>query len=229
MPLLKTALDNPIWMALNTHQHELAEGDALARRFPLDIGPLAGMIEPSAEAYASLAKLVGPGEQLALFLDEAPALPEGWKLDVGGFLTQMVLEEKPEEPTQSFCRLTDDDVPEMLALTQLAKPGPFERRTFTLGTYLGIRENGKLVAMTGERLHLPGYTEVSAVCTHPDYRGKGYANALITAVARGIFERGEQPFLHAWADNTNAIRVYEKLGFKQRRLIHLAVVSRQIA
>lgn len=225
---LKTALDNPIWNALTSHQAYLAEGDALARRFPRDIGPLAGMDAPTEKSYAALARLVSPQEQLALFLDKPPAPPPGWAMDVEGPLTQMVLDEEISLPESAFSiqTLTDEDVPEMLALTQLTKPGPFERRTRQIGTYLGIREGGRLAAMAGERLHLTGATEISAVCTHPDFQGKGYARALIAAVAKNILERGETPFLHAWLHNTNAIRVYERLGFRQRRLIHLAVLRK---
>jgi predicted GNAT family acetyltransferase len=95
-----------------------------------------------------------------------------------------------------------------------------------LGNYWGIRESGRLVAMAGERLHLNGYTEISAVCTHPDFQGKGYAKALLAVVANHITNRGETPFLHAWIENYGAIRVYEKLGFKQRRVIHLGVIRK---
>jgi predicted GNAT family acetyltransferase len=122
--------------------------------------------------------------------------------------------------------LGSDDIPEMLALTELTKPGPFGTRTRELGTYLGIRQSGNLVAMTGERLAVPGYTEVSAVCTHPDHNGHGYAAALMKAVIKGIRDRGEIPFLHSRADNDRAVRLYERLGFKTRVELHLAVVRK---
>jgi predicted GNAT family acetyltransferase len=115
-------------------------------------------------------------------------------------------------------QLSIADVDEMLALTELTKPGPFGKRTPELGTYLGIRDGGRLVAMAGERLRLPGFTEVSAVCTHPEYQGRGFARMLISAVVRQITERGETPFLHVAQVNTRAIRVYEELGFKTRIL-----------
>lgn len=227
MTLLKTGLDNPIWEALTSHQDYLAEGDALARRFPADIGPLAGMESQSANAYAHLAKLAKVDEQLVLFLDESPSPSDEWHMDIQGHLTQMTFENGMfPQPDMAIQTLTEADIPEMLALTQLTKPGPFEQRTRELGTYVGIREEGKLVAMAGERLHLAGYTEISAVCTHPNFQGKGYAKALIMVVANQIMNRGETPFLHAWIDNVSAIRVYEKLGFKQRRVIHLAVLRK---
>ncbi len=234
-------LDNPIWHALTSDQSHLAEGAGQARRYPHDIGPLAGLPEQSSEAYADLAPLSGKdsvsgklSDQLVLFLDEPPHLPSGWVLDVGGELTQMVFE--PEWPnvlkgpaddlvsSPSPVVLGEGDIPAMLALTRLCKPGPFRQNTHQLGLYLGIYQEGHLVAMSGERLNLSGYTEISAVCTHPDYQGRGYARQLIHAVARQIQARGKTPFLHTRPDNTGAIRVYEALGFRQRRLFHLAVI-----
>ncbi len=222
-------LDNPIWSALTSHQSGLAVGDSLARRFPADVGPLAGLIDQSEAAYASLAPLGRDDEQLVLFMNEPPSPPTDWHLDVAGHLTQMVLEEAPSTVRPHWFEtriepMTEVDIPEMLVLTQLTKPGPFRQRTRELGGYVGIRESGRLAAMAGERLHMPGYTEISAVCTHPDFQGKGYAGALIISVAQKILARGETPFLHAWIDNHNAIRLYEKLGFRQRRIIHLGVV-----
>jgi predicted GNAT family acetyltransferase len=112
----------------------------------------------------------------------------------------------------------------MIELTALTKPGPFSTRTHELGTYFGIREGGKLVAMAGERLKVPGYTEVSAVCTHPEHTGKGYARVLMIEVMRGIRQRGETPFLHVRQDNERAIALYERLGFIKRHRGHFAVI-----
>ena len=109
------------------------------------------------------------------------------------------------------------DVPDMLALVERTRPGPFRPGTIRMGTYLGIRQRGRLVAMAGERLHPPGWTEISAVCTEPEHRGRGLATRLVQAVAAGIRERGEIPFLHAAATNVNAIRLYESLGFRLSR------------
>lgn len=223
-------LDNPIWEALTSAQKDLAQGDHLARRFPIDIGPLAGMIDQSPEAYTSLAKLSKPDEQLVFFINEAAVVPEGWTLDVSKLLTQMVYEGSSIDRAESAAssiqidELTEADIPEMLALTHLTQPGPFRQRTNTLGTYLGIHSEGRLLAMAGERLDLQGYTEISAVCTHPDAQGKGYAQALLAAVTAHILRRGKVPFLHTRPDNLSAIHVYEKLGFRTRRLLHLAVL-----
>jgi GNAT superfamily N-acetyltransferase len=118
------------------------------------------------------------------------------------------------------------DSNEMKELTALTKPGPFERRTHELGTYLGIKSEGKLIAMAGERMKVPGFTEVSAVCTHPEHTGRGYARMLMSRVMQGIFERGETPFLDVREDNARAIGLYELLGFRKRSLLHLAVLRK---
>jgi predicted GNAT family acetyltransferase len=219
-------LDNPIWHALTSRQTALAVGDSLARRFPSDIGPLAGMIEQTSQAYAALAKLTQPEELLVLFLDQPVQLPESWTLAVGGQLVQMVC----PQPIQvvhlpEIVALTEADVPEMLALTRLTKPGPFQPRTITLGGYVGIKVDGRLAAMAGERLQLEGYTEISAVCTHPDFQGRGYAQALIATVANRLLEKGITPFLHTGMDNYRAIRLYEALGFQHRRRLYLGVLG----
>jgi predicted GNAT family acetyltransferase len=118
-------------------------------------------------------------------------------------------------------------VDEMLALVELTKPGPFFRRTPELGSYLGIYEAGQLLAMAGERLRPLGYTEISAVCTHPEYRDRGYASSLVSALIQKITKRDETPFLHVRTENVGAIRVYEKLGFKTRRVVNIALVKRE--
>jgi predicted GNAT family acetyltransferase len=117
------------------------------------------------------------------------------------------------------------DIDEMLALVELTKPGPFSRRTPELGSYLGIHEAGQLVAMAGERLRFPGYTEISAVCTRPESRGRGYASSLVSTLIQKIKERDETPFLHVRTENVQAIHVYETLGFKTRRITNIAVVK----
>ncbi|MCE3236482.1 MAG: putative acyltransferase [Vampirovibrio sp.] len=224
-------LDNPIWHALTHAQKNLSEGDDRARRFQYEIGPLAGLACQAEEAYASLATLDRPDELLVLFLNEPPVVPEGWTLAVGGQLTQMVCDAplSPPNNAPNIELLTEADIPAMLELTRLTKPGPFRPQTSRLGRYVGIRQNGRLAAMAGERLQVNGYTEVSAVCTHPDFQGQGYARALVTDVAAHIRQQGHIPFLHTGMDNQGAIRVYERLGFRQRRLIHLAVLRCSVA
>ena len=214
-------LDNPIWFALSSEQAYLAQTNGLARRFPSDVAPFGGVAGQSAAEYQALAEILA-GDAVALFLDLPPALPAGWSMILRGELDQMVFEApRPDAPV--FRELTAADVPEMLALTKLTQPGPFLPRTIELGSYFGIRESGALVAMAGERLRLTGFTEVSAVCTHPDFRGRGYGNALMSAVIAGIMRRGETPFLHVKTDNP-AVGLYQKMGFRVRSRLHLAVI-----
>jgi GNAT superfamily N-acetyltransferase len=226
-------LDNPIWSALTTSRSSLSLGDKLARRFPAAISPLAGLRENTVECHQALADLL-PAEAIAvLFLEKLPeAFPVGLtqfrRMDIFQMVWSGSLPDtKPEAPT--IRQLGPADVPEMVALTSLTNPGPFGERTHEFGTYLGIRQDGRLAAMAGERLRVPGFTEVSAVCTHPDFRGRGYAAQLMTAVMRGILDRGETPFLHVAAENAGAIRVYKSLGFKKRIAFEVAVLRKEAA
>lgn len=221
------SLDNPIWHSLFTLNARFSEGGDLARRFQPEIGPLAGLKEQSEEAYRELGELLTPGEYAVLFLDSEPQPPEGWRLHRHASGDQMIcfnpsLAQPLDLPMQP---LSGDDVQEMLALTKLTDPGPFRSRTIELGDFLGIREDGRLAAMAGQRLALPGFTEISAVCTHPDFRGRGYAQALVAKIVDTIRERGETPILHVYSSNTAAIRVYESLRFVLRRKLHVAVVQ----
>lgn len=222
-------LDNVIWHALTTRQAQFAECSALARRFVREVSPLSGFEEPSDANYAALAALVGNGATTAVFLDH-PFLPRpGWEFVVGAPLVQMVCD-KPAPLASSnghaILELGSSESPEMLELTALTKPGPFGTRTHELGAYLGIRDGGKLVAMAGERLKVPGFTEISAVCTHPEHTGKSYARLLMSKIIDRIRAKGETPFLHVRQDNTRAIAVYELLGFRARKLLHFAVLRR---
>jgi predicted GNAT family acetyltransferase len=231
-------LDNIIWKALTTRQAEFAESFDQARRFVPQVSPLAAFREPTPEGYESLAGLVGTGETIGLFL-EAPYQPQpGWSFVAGAPMPEMVCDSgllpadslgrlSPHNGEPEILELGDADSPDMMALTALTKPGPFGKRTHELGTYLGIRLNGKLVAMTGERLKIPGYTEVSAVCTHPEHTGHGYARILMAEVMRRICGRGETPVLHVRGDNVRAIELYERLGFRQRVLLHFAVLRKE--
>jgi ribosomal protein S18 acetylase RimI-like enzyme len=218
-------LDNPIWQALTTSQARFAEICGLARRFPSDITSLGAFSAPSPEAYDSLAGLAGAGEVITLLLEEPAEPPSGWTVAEAVPLLQMIHEECSLcVPPSELIELTDADAPEMLSLTALTQPGPFGKRTGQLGLYLGIRRGGALVAMAGERLRMPGYTEVSAVCTHPDYQGHGYAAALIAALVARMRQRDEQPFLHVRPENRRAVELYRRLGFNARRLLQMAAL-----
>lgn len=219
-------LDNPVWSALATTHAALAVGTGDARRYPPEIARLCAIRASDAHSYAALASLVGPDGIAPLFLDTpAPAPPE-WTLTYARDIAQMVCDTQlaPPEPPHQIVPLGPEDVPEMLALIDLAKPGPFGPRTIELGDYLGIRIGNTLAAMAGTRLRPAGHTEISAVCTHPDFRRRGYGATLTRAVAATIQRRGETPFLHVKTDNQDAVRAYIGLGFRNRRTIHLRVL-----
>jgi ribosomal protein S18 acetylase RimI-like enzyme len=224
-------LDNVIWQALTTRQKEFAEVFEHARRFIRAVTSLTAFSEPSPRGYASLAELVGAGGTAILSLP-APYQPVGgWDLIVTFPGLQMVCENGGAELDHGSSRplieeLGPPDSPEMVELAHLTKPGPFGTRTHELGTYLGIRSEGKLVAMAGERLKVPGYTEVSAVCTHPEHVGNGYARVLMMELMGGIRDRGEIAFLHVRQDNTRAVALYERLGFRTRRVVYFTVLRR---
>ncbi len=224
-------LDNVIWQALTTRQASFAETFESARRFPREVSPLSALEGPSDDGYSSLAALVGPDATAAVFLNSPYQARSGWDYIAGAPLLQMVCENGARSQTSTIddppiVELGTSDSPEMLELTALTKPGPFGTRTHELGYYVGIRECGKLAAMAGERLKVPGYTEVSAVCTHPDHLGKGYAARLMKEVMRRIRQRDEKPFLHVRSDNSRAIAIYERLGFRTRWEGHFAVLRR---
>jgi predicted GNAT family acetyltransferase len=221
-------LERPIWASLTTHHVSLSEGNKLARRFARDVNLFASPCDDSPEALAALAALVQPGE--TVFLAQVPkiVIPPGLVEVKAGEIVQMVATRTiMSDTTGDILVLTDEDAPEMLELATLTEPGPFLARTHTMGTFLGIRIGGRLVAMAGERMRFPGYTEVSGVCTHPEFRGRGLARRLSAAIAASIQARGDQAFLHAWKANHSAISLYEGLGFKLRTEVNAAMVKRE--
>ena len=220
-------LDHLIWTALGTRQAKFAEGNGNARRFPPSVTALGALSTYTPQSYEALAHLQHDGEATALFLDAPADPPAGWKVLRSIPLMQMVLGDNnvPYEPMETVALGTTDS-PEMLALAELTQPGPFGMRTHEMGTYLGIRREGKLVAMAGERLRVPGYTEISAVCTHPEHTGKGYARTLMGILIEQIRQRGERPLLHVRHDNTRAVELYQRMGFSERVLLHLLVVRK---
>jgi len=218
-------LDEPVWAALTTRQSQFAVGNSLALRFAADIGPFAAARDDTPESMAALAELL-PEHGHMIVMQAWPPQPD-IIVEKTALVVRMVagVAITPEDagPIQP---LTESDAPEMLSLATLTEPGPFLARTHRLGSFWGIKEGGRLVAMAGERLKPPGFTEVSGVCTHPDARGRGYARKLSSFVAREITARGETPFLHAYATNTNAIRLYEALGFAVHCHVAVAMLRR---
>lgn len=221
-------LDRPAWATLTTYHRPLSEGNALARRFARDVNLFAAARDEGPQALAALAELVKPGE--TIFVAEVASLvvPPGFVKVKEARGVQMLAPRGTafDASRDGILTLTDADAPEMLALATLTEPGPFLARTHTMGTFRGIRIDGRLAAMAGERMRLPGYTEVSGVCTHPDFRGRGLARRLSATVAAGIVARGDQAFLHAWQSNHAAISLYERLGFEHRADVNIAVLKR---
>lgn len=211
-------LDNPVRSSLTGPHAHLAERVGNVLRYPVAVCPFVALPEePQAADWREAAAMAGPGALVPLAGDQVP--PDGWKVEMRLPGVQLVDHGVAARPDAEVVRLHSGDVPEMLALVDRTKPGPFLPRTIELGTYLGIRRGGALVAMAGERLHPPGWTEISAVCTDEGFRGQGLATRLVLAIAAGIRGRGERPFLHTVADNVDAIRLYESLGFRLRRTI----------
>lgn len=210
-------LDEPLWTALTGPQAYLAERRGNAARYPVDVSPFAAVAgDGDGMRWADLAALVGPGG--VAVVPDVPAEP-AHGFDMAGAIPGVQMDGSGLEaaPDAEAVVLGPADVPAMLDLVARTRPGPFLARTIELGTYLGIRRGGALVAMAGERMRPPGWTEISAVCTDPAYRGQGLAARLVRAVAVGIRERGDVPFLHAAADNHAGIRLYGGLGFTHRR------------
>lgn len=220
-------LDNVIYNTLTTRLAHLAHRHGKAVAFRPEFNLLAGLSEPTTEALADLAELQGPGSDGGvLFTDRVPEIPTVWQAKIVP-VTQMICEKPNLLPIKDkFVDLTTEDVPAMTELTSLTRPGPWRPRTIELGRYIGIKINGELAAMSGERMRVPGMTEVSAVCTHPDHLGKGYAGQLMSVIMKGIFDRGESCFLHVLSTNHRAIGLYERLGFKFRYEFQYALMRR---
>jgi predicted GNAT family acetyltransferase len=224
-----TPLDRPVWSSLTTAHFDLSEGDDMARRYAKDVNLFASARDDDPAALERLSSLIGPGEQAFILQVPPIAMPPRLKVQNEAWGVQMVDSgaELPGEENGDIVALEDEDAAEMLALATLTKPGPFVARTHVMGDFFGIRVDGRLVAMAGERMRFPGYTEVSGVCTHPDFRGRGYGRRLSAHVTASIRSRGEIPFLHSWKTNGVAIGMYEDLGFKHRCDVHVTVLANE--
>ena len=222
-------LDRVVWSALTTRQQHFVKGGPLARRFDPAVSPFAATKDNSEAALEALARLIAAGDDHVYLLQaDEIALPGTLVTDVtakGVLMTEM-RPEPGQTDTSAIIRLDDKDIPDMVALADLTKPGPFTARTPELGSFWGVRLEGRLAAMAGTRLNLTGHTELSGICCHPDFRGRGLASALSRHVAAQIRAQGDTPFLHAYADNHGAITLYRKLGFEIWREVNVAVVRR---
>jgi ribosomal protein S18 acetylase RimI-like enzyme len=223
-------LDNLVWHSLTGHHAHLAEGAGLARRYHPDVAVFVAIVRAEPAAWNELRDLVGPGATVAVTGNASAAPPADWARVGGGTGYQMVLR-RPEllaskDPDLRVEQLTTSDVPQMLELVALAQPGPFRPRTIEMGSYFGVFDDERqLIGLAGERLRVSGFTEISAVSTHPSARQQGIASQLTSHLARHIQRRGDTPILHVAATNVNAKRIYDRLGFEVRGELKFAALE----
>jgi predicted GNAT family acetyltransferase len=220
-------LDRPVWSAFTGRQADVAIRKGGALRVHPDFGLFAGAVDNSSEALADLGALVAEFGTVGLVELAAPPTVPGTEVLSSALCLQMVAETVAPAWDVAFemLSLNDADAAEMLALATLTKPGPFFTRTHQLGSFIGVRVDGQLVAMAGERMRPDGFTEASGVCVHPDHRGKGYAARLLREVTAKILARGERVFLHSYADNATAIGLYESLGYRGRSEVVFTILG----
>ncbi len=220
-------LDNPVWASLSGGHSSFALGGALARRYSGEFAPFAGTKDLSTAAIVELQELVKPEEEIYL-LGPALQIGEGWVLKAESVAEQLICLRPPEKRSvnRDFRALHSSDVPAMIELTSLVFPGYFRRRTIEMGDYFGFFENQKLAAMAGERFSPNGFREISGVCTHPDYQGRGLAATLIQHLVSRARKRGESSFLHVGSANLPALTLYEKLGFQKRCSLEVRLFGR---
>jgi ribosomal protein S18 acetylase RimI-like enzyme len=224
----EAGLDNPVYAALSGAHARFAQMCGRALRYPADVAPFFALpSEPSREDWRAAVEVVPPGTYAGL-VHAGADVPQTWKTLQEFDVVQMIGEHVSGVDAPEAMTLHAHDVPEMFQLVRQTDPGPFLDRTIELGDYLGIRRDSQLVAMAGERLHFDGWTEISAVCTAPTHRGHGMASQLVGALIAGIQRRSERVFLHVLTTNTNAIRLYEELGFHVRRPLTISVLTPEL-
>jgi GNAT superfamily N-acetyltransferase len=221
-------LDRPVWNALKAGWADLAINMGQGLRLDPEYGPFGAVADVSSQSLAAMVNMVPSEGELWIVEAQPMPLPTNGAVIRTVEVDQMVAEMlNPIVGDFDIIALTGADASEMYELAHLTQPGPFVARTHQLGDFFGVRHDGRLIAMAGERMKPDGFTEVSGVCTHPDHRGHGLAGALMSVVADAIIKRGEIPFLHCFSSNRSAIAIYEKLGFKLRCQIMVAMLSRQ--
>ena len=222
-------LDNPAFNALNTGNKELAKGNGQAKYFPADISPFAGLAENTTANFRLLHD-VAPADAVFGFITPIEIdFPDQWKVLQRMDVLQLVCETpvRELEANEQIVSLGEVHIPAMLALTKLTNPGPFAQRTIDFGHYKGIFDGNKLIAMAGQRLNPSPYAEISAVCTHPDCLGRGYAAQLLLSHVHRIKAASGIPFLHVLSSNTRAINVYQPLGFVTRKEISIYIIKKE--
>jgi predicted GNAT family acetyltransferase len=219
----QAGLDRPIWSALTTRHAQLAQGNELARRYHPDVAPFAAVASETSAAYQALHQFLQSHEQVVSQTVDPIGPIEGFQMTHRGMIHQMVATRHKSANTddQGVIQLSNADAKNMLALAERVKLRAFGTRTCEMGNYIGIRDQGRLIAMAGERVRLDGYAEVSAVCVDEDWRGRGLGSRLVNVLRREIERRGETPFLHVFSNNRLGIELYEHLGFELRQTFHL--------
>lgn len=221
-------LDRPVWSALQTGHAALAEGGEKAKRYPPSVVPFGASADNSTESLEALQNLPAAGEVMAIVEAGPVMIPAGLQIVSEATLVQMVAEQPyPRISDSRIEPLTEADAQDMLDLAMLTKPGPFTLRAQSLGTFWGMKIDGRLVAMGGQRLRQTSFGELSGLCTHPDFQGRGFGKLLFRFVAGEISVRGETVYLHAYTANTAAISLYTALGFRLRSEMNLRVVKRR--
>ena len=209
-------LDNPIWESLISRHRPLALQQGDIARYPAAVAPFLGVAADGIDASAALEALVPPDDTV-LLLGQTPSVSEGWRLEKLAMLAQMVCPARVAEVDgPEIIELSESHRADVLELTALVYPHYFRPRTMDLGRYFGIYQDGRLAAMIGERMGMDDWQEISAVCTHPDYNGRGYARRLLVWLSNGILERGRTPFLHVSQENLRAKRLYDQNGYHDR-------------
>lgn len=225
---MKHILDNPVWEALISGNARLSQGSGPVRYLPRDISPFAGMKEFSAKNFKTLYELFPFESPAAIFTDEKFLVPDPWHIikRIDGYQMLLIKALQPQPSDINIVKLGKQHVPEMLALTIQTNPGPFLSNTIAFGNYEGVLDNGKLVAMAGQRLHSHNFVEISAVCTHPDYLGRGYASQLILSQIRQIQANSKTAYLHVKRDNERAIKIYQSMGFEIRKEMVIYIIGK---
>lgn len=228
-PHSEKLLDNPAWHALTNQHTAFALGEGLVRRYQRDVAGFAAVAENSPQAFEELAALIAPNDVIALLGTQPPDM-SGWALLMQFPLRQMVYDGptlEAVEPGTPLRQLSASDLPAILSLIELTRPGPFQPRSLELGNFFSIWQRDSLVAMAGERMHLPGYREISTVCTHPEFQRRGYAHQLTRHLIYEMQSAGEVPFLHVFGENTSAQALYTSLSFRTRWECSISILKRQ--